>query len=92
MCECHMRHFSPPRLALSILADFDDREVDVIVIIHVFHPHSQTRRIATDITSGKLKIIHHFEPPNFLIAKLRMIKLEPRYCLGFQRTGINVED
>lgn len=63
MREGHMRHLSRSRFTLAIFADFNNREVNVIVIINVFHPDSQTRRIAADISSIKLKITHHLEPP-----------------------------
>src|ERR1700733_3754966 len=81
MREGHMRHFSGSCLALPVLADLNNREVNIVVNVNVFHLDPQARRIAANIASIKLKITHHLKPP---IGRLqhRMTTLEPRTTWG----------
>src|SRR5260370_29423712 len=65
MNESHMRHLSRFRLVVSRITSFDDREVNVIVDVNVFHFDPQAGWISANITSVKLKIVHHCIPPNF---------------------------
>jgi hypothetical protein len=97
MREGHMRHLSRSRFTPTILANFNHREVNVIVIINVFYPHSQTGRIAANISSIKLKITHHLAPPISGLAKTDCRKTlngkaGTPYRLGFQRVEISMED
>jgi hypothetical protein len=54
-----MRHLARFRIIVSRMAPSNDREVYVTVDVNVFHADPQARWISADITSGKLKIVHH---------------------------------
>src|SRR6266496_5173264 len=59
MNESHLIHLSRCRLIVSRITAFNDREMNVIVDVNAFYSDAQLRWISADITSGKLKIVHH---------------------------------
>jgi hypothetical protein len=50
---------------LHPMPTLDDREVNVIVDINVFHSNLQAGRVRADVTYVGLKIVHHHVLPSF---------------------------